>query len=200
VSVESGTEAVYDYSAFYESPIIGNLVCGDSDFGRNLEGLGRKSYVSRLLIERITKIINISPLLNHNVAGVSGNLYSLAMGSVDNAARFEYDPHRLAQAVPEIFALPWLSDKVVLNITDALVCQYEGGERALLHYSVSPNELWISRDPVALDTLAFAEILRQRERFLNAVPKPNHALYANAALLDLGTNETNKMQIIRIDR
>src|SRR5512133_2805806 len=46
VRVESGTEAGYDYSAFYESPMIGNLVWGDSDFGRSPEGLGRKSYVS----------------------------------------------------------------------------------------------------------------------------------------------------------
>ena len=40
----------------------------------------------------MTKIINVTPLLNHNLAGVSGILYGLAIGSVDNTLRFELDP------------------------------------------------------------------------------------------------------------
>ena len=58
-----------------------------------------------LLTQSITKIINIAPLLNHNMAGVCGNLYSLAMGSVDNTIRFKFSPDRLATAVPEIYAM-----------------------------------------------------------------------------------------------
>ncbi len=84
------------------------------------------------------------------------------MGSVDNTLRFEGDPGRLAVAVPEIYALPALGDRVVLNITDALIGQYEGGARGLLHYSAVPNQLWFSRDPVALDTLAIKELDRER--------------------------------------
>ena len=63
-------------------------------------------------------------------------------------------PDRLAVAVPEIYALPALGDRVVLNITDALIGQYAGGDKGLLQYSEVPNQLWFSRDPVALDTLA----------------------------------------------
>ncbi len=197
VRVSSSAECGYDYSVYYESPIIGNLVWGDFDFGRSSEGMGRKSYVSKLLTRELTKLISISPLLNHNAAGVAGHLYSLAIGSADNTTRFEYDQARLAQAVPEIFATPAIADKTTLHITDALICQYEGSERALLHYSVTPNELWFSKDPVALDTLALDEVLRQRDLFVSAPPRPNRLLYSNAALLELGVNETNKMRILR---
>ena len=79
---------------------------------------------------------------------------------MDNTRRFEGDPDRLATAVPEIYALPLLGDRVVLNITDALIGQYEGGARSLLHYSTVLNQLWFSRDPVALDMLAIKELAR----------------------------------------
>ena len=87
---------------------------------------GRKSFVTKIVSQQITKIINIAPLLNEEDIGVCGHLYSLALGSVDNTRRFEADPDRLAVAVPEIYALPLLGDRVVLNITDALIGQYEG--------------------------------------------------------------------------
>src|SRR5207249_1582974 len=132
--------------------------------------------------QEMTKIINVTPLLNHNLAGVSGNLYSLSAGSVDNFVRFESDPDRLATAVPEIYALPALCDRVVLNIVDALVCQYEGEERGLLHYSVSLNQLRLSRDPVALDALSLQELEHQRQAANAPTVKPNLDLYSNAAL------------------
>src|SRR5439155_24177080 len=128
-------QAGYDEKIFYDTALIGNLVWGDLEFGKKGEGIGRKSFVSKLVTREITKIINITPLLNHNEASVCGNLFSLAIGSVDNTTRFEFDGARLATAVPEIYALTNLSDHVALNIVDALICQYEGGQRGLLHYS-----------------------------------------------------------------
>ena len=128
-SVQTG----WDEKVFYnpDSPILGNLIWGDLEFGKKGDGVGRKSFVSKLVSRELTKIINVTPLLNHNEAGVSGNLYSLATGSVDNLIRFESSPGTLATAIPEIYSLAALSDHVVLNITDALICQYEGGERGL---------------------------------------------------------------------
>jgi len=59
--------------------------------------------------------------------------------------------------------MPQVGDHVVLNVTDALICQYEGGEHSMLHYSAVLNELWLSRDPVALDVLSLDELARQRK-------------------------------------
>ena len=197
IRLAGSAQAGWDEKTFYnpDSPILGNLVWGDLEFGKKGDGVGRKSFVSKLVSREMTRIINITPLLNHNDAGVSGNLYSLASGSVDNLIRFESNPDTLATAIPEIYSLPSLSDRVVLNITDALICQYEGGERGLLHYSETLNQLRFSRDPVALDVLSIQELDRQRRSAQAPGIHPNLKLYRNAALLQLGVYDLKGMQI-----
>jgi len=197
----AGAEDIgYDPTNFYnpDTAIIGHLVWGDLEFGQKGEGVGRKSFVSKLVSRHMTKIISIAPLLNENYAGVCGHLYGLAMGSVDNTLRFEGDPDRLAVAVPEIYALPLLGDRVVLNITDALIGQYAGGDKGLLQYSEVPNQLWFSRDPVALDTLSLKELDRVRHAVDAPAFKPNLELYTNAALLQLGVNDPAKIPVEKI--
>jgi hypothetical protein len=200
IRLAGSAQAGWDEKAFYnpDSPILGNLVWGDLEFGKKADGVGRKSFVSKLLSHEITKIINITPLLNHNEVGVSGNLYSLATGSVDNFIRFESSPDALSTAIPEIYSLPALSDHVVLNITDALICQYEGGERGLLHYSATLNELRFSRDPVALDVLSIQELDRQRQLAHASALKPNRKLYSIAALLQLGVDDLKRIQVVTL--
>jgi len=198
VRIAGSAEAGYDETNSYSTPLLGNLAWGDFEFGRTGDGIGRKSFVSKLLTQQQTKIINVTPLMNHNEAGVCGNLFSLALGSVDNTMRFESAPDRLATAVPEIYALPVLSDRVVLNIVDALICQYEGEERSLLHYSTVLNQLRFSRDPVALDVLSLEELERQRQLCSAPSVKTNRELYSNAALLELGVSDPHRIQIIRV--
>ena len=195
IRVAGAVQVGYDEEAFYETPLLGNLVWGDLEFLKSGEGIGRKSYVSKLVSRQITKIINITPLLNHNEAGVSGNLYGLAAGSVDNMSRFESEANRLARAVPEIYALPYLSDRVVLNIVDALICQYEGGDRGLLHYSATLNQLRFSRDPVALDLLSLQELARQRTGNKSSNFKEHLELYNFAALLELGVDDLKRIDV-----
>lgn len=195
VRVAGSAEAGYDEKTFYDTALLGNLVWGDLEFGKKGEGVGRKSFVSKLVSSGMTKIINITPMMNHLEAGVFGNLFSLASGSVDNFARFESDRDRMATAVPEIYALPALSDHVVLNITDALICQYEGEERSLLHYSAILNQIRFSRDPVALDVLSLKELARQREIAKMQAVKFESDLYDNAALLELGVSDLKKIDV-----
>ena len=195
IRVAGSARAGYDDKTFYETPLIGNLIAGDLEFQKKGEGVGRKSFVSKLVTQELTKIINLAPLLNHNEAGVSGSLYGLAMGSVDNTMRFEGDAARLNTAVPEIYALPAVGDRVVLNIVDALICQYEGGEHGLLHYSAVLNQLRFSRDPVALDVLSVRELDIQRRAAKAPNVRPNLELYNNAALLELGVSDLKKIQV-----
>ena len=198
VHVEGAADAGYDENVFYESPLLGKPVWGDLEFGRSGPEIGRKSYVSKLLIRRISKIINVTPLLNHNLAGVSGNLYGLAFASVDNSIRFESTLERMATAIPELCALPELGDKVLLNIVDALICQYQGEERTLLHYSTILGQLRFSRDPVALDVLSLRELKRQRES-AGILERPlNFQIYTNATVLDLGISDPRKIDLTLI--
>ncbi|HTG44386.1 MAG TPA: hypothetical protein VK633_07620 [Verrucomicrobiae bacterium] len=199
VRLAGSAESGYDDKTFYESQIIGQLIWGDLEFGRRGEGVGKKSYVSKLITRQLTKIINITPLLNHNRAGVAGNLYTLAHDSVDNFVRFENEPRFLSEAVPEIYALPSLGDRVVLTIVDALICQYEGEELSRLHYSNVLNELRLSTDPVALDILSLRELEAQRKAFGMDLSHTNGlAIYSNAALLDLGNNDLTRVRVEHI--
>jgi len=193
-------EAGYDPSNYYQpdTAIIGNLIWSDLEFGKTNAGAGRKSFFSKLVSRQMTKIISIAPLLNQEDAGVCGHLYGLALGSVDNTRRFADDSYRLANAVPEIYARPLLGDRVVLNITDALIGQYEGGARSLLHYSCVLNQLWFSRDPVALDMLSNKELDRERRTLDAPQFRPNLELYANAHLLQLGENDLGKIHVEKI--
>ncbi len=195
VRVAAATQAGWDEANYYDTPLIGNPVFGDFEFEKKGEGVGRKSFVSKLVTKEMTKIINITPMLNHATAGVCGNLYGLAMDSVDNILRFDGDPGRLAQAVPEICALPVLGDRVALNITDALICQYEGGQRGLLHYSAMLNQLRFSRDPVALDVLSIKELDAQRRKSKAPNFRPNVELYRNAALLEIGIADPARITV-----
>ncbi len=196
IRLAGSADAGYDEKVFYDNEVPGTLIAGDLEFDRNGTTSGRKSYVSKLLTGSITKIINISPLLNHNLAGVCGNLYGLAMGSVDNTSRFLSSGERLARAVPEIYALSALSDHVVLSITDALIGQYLGEEVSLLHFSKELNQIWFSRDAVALDVVAVQELDRERQEAKMPSAGENPQLYQNASLLELGTSDLSKIRLV----
>ncbi|MBI4325938.1 MAG: DUF362 domain-containing protein [Chloroflexi bacterium] len=199
IRIAGSAEEGYDEAAYYETALLGRLVWGDMEFGRKGEGVGRKSFVSNLVTKKMTKIINITPLLNHNLAGVSGNLLGLSLGSVDNVLRFEMEPERLGTAIPEIYALPALGDRVVLNVVDALICQYEGEERSLLHYSTPLNQLRFSTDPLALDVLSLQELDRQRHATSQPLEKACFEIYQNASLLQIGISQPQniKVEIVR---
>ena len=198
VRVAGCVEEGYDENVSYPTSLIGKLVWGDFEFGRKDDRIGRKSFVSKLVTQKMTKIINVTPLLNHNLAGVSGNLFGLAFGSVDNSLRFESGPQHLANAIPEICALPQLGDRVALNIVDALICQYQGEEQMRLHDSAMLGQLRFGTDPVALDVLSIDELNRQRQ--LNKIPAvtPNLQIYSNASLLEIGVSDPQKIDVIRV--
>ncbi len=195
IRLAGSSDAGYDEKVFYDNPILGTLVAGDLEFDLRGATSGRKSYVSKLVTSGLTKIISIAPLLNHNLAGLCGHLYSPSLGSVDNTMRFELTTSRLAQAVPEIYALPALGDHVALNITDALICQYQGEQISMLHYSTEMNQIWISKDPVALDALGIQELDRERQAKNIESHGDNPELFQNAALLELGVCDLAKIKL-----
>ena len=202
VPVLGAVEAGFDTNTFYlpDSPVVGALVWGDSEFGLTNKntGVGKKSFVSKLVSRRLTKIISVAPLINENAAGTCGHFFSLALGSVDNTRRFEGDADRLATALPEIIALPSVGDRATLYVTDALLGQYQGGPASYLQFATVRNQLWFSRDPVALDTLALQELARERAEFqLPPRPMPLE-IYNTAVLLQLGINDPAKIQVEKI--
>lgn len=198
VLLAGSADAGFDEAAFYEAAVLGRLIWGDLQFRGEGEKVSRRSHISRLLTRDITKIINIHPLFNHNAVGVYGHLYGLAIGGVDNQLRFENSPALLAEAVPEIYAQKEFSDRVVLNITDALLCQYEGEQRSLLHYTAVTQELRFSSDPVALDALSIHDIDQFRPGRKQSEKKAVRQLLENASLLELGHSELARIELIEL--
>ena len=197
VKVASSVESGFDTNTYYlpDSPVIGALVWGDLEFGHKGDTVGKKSFVTRVVSQQITKIISVAPLINENDAGVCGHFFSLGIGSVDNTRRFETDSDRLAVALPEIYALPSVGDRVVLHVTDALLGQYQGGPAGYLQYSTVLQQLWFSHDPVALDVMALKELARERRQLNIPLQPSNFQIYTNAALLQLGVDDPGHFQI-----
>ena len=191
----AAANARWDDATYYENSLLGNLVWGDAEFGKKGDGIGRKSHVSKLVARELTRHISIAPLLNHNLGGTHGHFLGLALGSVDNTLRFESTSRALAEAVPEIVALPALYDRLALCITDALMCQYQGEQLTRLHYAAPLGQLRFSKDPVALDTLSLAELEAQRQKAGLPSAKFNPDLYKNAALLELGLNDARQIRM-----
>lgn len=198
VRVEGAIERGYDPDVFYESPLIGSLIWSDLEFGEKGEGVGRRSYVTRILTEEVTKVIQVTPLTYRQDSGVSGQLWSLARGAVDNFRRFERQPSALAQAIPEIFAMREVGDLMVLGVVDATVGQYAGESSGRLHYSVVRNALYVGRDPVALDRYSTGRIRKWREERGMPINDTVEAIYRNAGLLRLGEYQRDKIQILDV--
>jgi hypothetical protein len=200
IQVAGSAEAGYNLDVYYDTPLLGKLVWGDVEFGRSGPGVGRRSFASRLVHSGFEKIISIVPLLNNNETAVSGHCWGLTMASVDNTLRFENTPGRLAEAVPELLAVEGLDlrDRLVLAITDAMLCQYQGEERQLLHYSTVMDQLWFGTDPVALDVLAINTIEQQRLQHALPGAKPDRILYENCSLLELGVSSTNRIDVTHL--
>ena len=68
----------------------------------------------------------------------------------------------------------------------------------LLHYSAEQNEIRFSRDPVALDILALQDLDRMRRTHGQAELPANLQLYKNAALLELGVAEPNRIDLVNL--
>ncbi len=103
VGIESAARAGYEPQLFHDEAVFGLLDRGDLDFGKQ-EG-SRHSHVTKLVTRRLDKIIQISSLLQHPVAGVEGNLYGLAMGGADNTRRFQGLRPFLHNVVPNLYRL-----------------------------------------------------------------------------------------------
>jgi hypothetical protein len=57
------------------------------------------------------------------------------------------------------------------------------------------NQLWFSKDPVALDTLALAELERQRDIAKMPAVEAVKEIYANAELLELGVSSLKRIKV-----
>ncbi len=187
----------WDANIFYDSKIVGRLIWGDLDFGKDVTGISERSHLPRLLTRTITKLINVPVLLDNDACGLSGCLYNLSLAAVDNARRFELVGHG-DPAIAEICALPVIKNKLVLNIMDGLIGGYAGGPAFKPQYSWPAAELLFSRDPVAVDALCL-DLLEKKRAAAQVPPIGELAAHiTTAGKLGLGEADRAKIQSVEV--
>ncbi len=87
---------------------------------------GKYSYFGKLLTKRLTKIINLPVFKN------TGNAASMATKNIGYGAVCNPQPAmpRCSSTSVSRSGIPDVRDKMVLNVTDGLLCQYDGGPGA----------------------------------------------------------------------
>ncbi|QSR85759.1 DUF362 domain-containing protein [Methylacidimicrobium sp. B4] len=120
--------------------------------------VSNKSYYARLLTQICTKIINVPVCTDHSGVGFYGSLASLALGMVDNTRRFQGEGNWGDPAIAEILDRPFVRSKVVLHVMDALIVQYAGGPDFSPEFTYPLGAIYLSRDPVAIDSLLVGRV------------------------------------------
>lgn len=183
-----------DPDVYYSLGLVGKPVWGD--FAFLLEEVSDRSHVSRIVTQRLTKIVNVPVLTEHRDSGLAGCLFHLAIGSVDHTLRFAAAPWRYDPAIAEILALEVFHQKTVLHILDALTPQFAGGPSQQPRYVWHAGTLFVSTDPVAVDTLALEAIeAKRREHGLPSVAERARHI-ASAAELELGENRREFIEVV----
>ena len=112
--------------------------------------------------------------------------------------RFRTDPSRTEESVPELCALDDLMPKVAFGVTDALVGQVRGDDKARLHDTIALNELRFGTDLVALDVISIVDVTAARKAYpIEGERALRTELFFNAELLELGIANTNRIEVLR---
>lgn len=157
---------------------------------------GKYSYFGKLLTKKLTKIINV-PVFKNTGNAISMATKNIGYGSVCNTNRL-HQPLFLDVCV-EVPAFPVLRDKLILNVTDGLRAQYDGGPDGVAKFTYLFNTLFFATDPFALDMVCHNLLVEKRKSMNVSVNEnPRFTEYLRyAQRLGLGVVD-DKMQHIRV--
>jgi hypothetical protein len=193
LSIDNFDQKVY----YYAKGVVGKSVRGykDDEFYLNQHVFnGEYSYFGKLITQRLTKIINLAPYKNTG-SGISMATKNLGYGSLCNTGRL-HDP-LFFNVCTEVLAAPVIRDKLVLNITDGLRGQYDGGPDKNAQFMYANHSLYFATDPFALDMTCHRELMAKRRQMgspVNEHPKFTEYLYY-AEKLGLGVANPDRIEI-----
>ena len=166
--LESGR--YYDSAWFYDSPLPSRFDPIVAE--KSVEGIeanttreqDRKSFLATPLFLDADYWINLPTYTDHTILGVNGALVNATLWNASNTARFFRSPANAPAAVAEMSAIPELRQTWLFSITSLEHYQFIGGPYFNSLYTVSEPLVWLSSDPVALDSFMLTRINRWRER------------------------------------
>lgn len=154
---------------------------------------GKYSYFGKLLTRKLTKIINI-PVFKNTGSGISMATKNIGYGSICNTNRL----HKplFFDVCTEVHAFPVIRDKLVLNITDGLRGQYDGGPMPAAKFSYLYNRLFFATDPFALDSVCHRLLVEKRKAMgVKTNEHPRYTQYLRyAEELELGIADPEKIR------
>lgn len=157
---------------------------------------GKHSYFGKLLTQRLTKIVNV-PVFKNTGNGISMATKNLGYGAICNTNRL----HRplFFDVCTEVLAFPCIRDKLVLNVTDGLRAQYDGGPMPAAQFTYDFNSLLFATDPFALDTVCHHLMVEKRkETGVKVDEHPRYTEYLRyAERLGLGVADPGKIEMLK---
>lgn len=158
---------------------------------------GKHSYFGKLLTKTLTKIINV-PVFKNTGNGVSMATKNMGYGAVCNTNRL----HRplFFDVCTEVLAFPCVRDKMVLNVTDGLRGQYDGGPGPNAKFAFLHNRLHFATDPFALDMVCHNQLVAiRKEKGVQVNENPRWTEYLRyAEKLGLGIADPAKIKFTTI--
>lgn len=176
-------------------------------YGTDEEGVGYEdaprfsgevgSCFSRILTERITALINLPIVKDHDLAGVSIALKNM-FGAIHNPNK--YHDNNCDPYIADLNNHYVIRSKLKLVVADALIIQYHGGPSYKPPWAWRYGGIIVSKDPVAVDALGADLIEKKRKK--EGLPSladegrpPKHI--KTAASYGLGEARLDRLEIIR---
>lgn len=152
VEVVGAQEAGYDASVRYESSLLGRPISGVEGKEPSNAAL-RYSSMTKLVTQRVSRHINIAPLINHPSSVVHGCLQSLSLEAADNVARFESSPVHQQDALPHLYRLATRTGFIPAKTFAAQLALAQPQLPLLLARPVTTNDFFFYRDPSPIPAL-----------------------------------------------
>ena len=156
--LESGR--YYDPVWFYDSPlperfdpVFAKAQTKDFDANTSTKQQDRKSFLATPLFLDADFWINLPVYTDHQYLGVNGALVNATLWNASNTARFFRSPANAPAAVAEMSAIPELRETWIFTIASLERYQYIGGPWFNSLYTESEPYVWLSADPVMMDSL-----------------------------------------------
>ena len=154
----------FDQDVFYFAKgIVGKGVRGykDDEYYENQHVFtGEYSYFGKLVTQRLTKIVNLAAYKNTG-NGISMATKNLGYAAICNTGRLHAP--LFFKVCTEVLAAPAVRDKLVLNVTDGLRAQYDGGPDVNEQFLYPNHSLYFATDPFAADMVCHHQVVAKRK-------------------------------------